>query len=296
MLVSLAEQYSADSTAGIGGFVNYVYRQSENGMRSAAAVSGGDTVKIMSIHASKGLQFPVCIISGTANSFNDNDSRSSALYSADYGIGFKYYDESQQIKRTTVAREVILDSGRRNTREEELRLLYVAMTRAQDKLHFTAAVGKLENKLKDCFSELILAEGRPDNVFEGMGSYFDWLLMTSLVHPDGKELRSEGGNIISEITESRISVTVSEPSEVEKTAELRAAEQEPDADLIEKLRNNISYTYPYEKLFEVEAKCSVSALANKAESDKYAFSARPAFMSDGGITAAERGNCDPQDY
>ncbi len=289
MLVSLAEQYSADSTAGIAGFVNFVYRQSENGMRSAAALSGGDTVKIMSIHASKGLQFPVCIIAGTANSFNDNDSRNSALYSADFGIGFKYYDEIREEKRTTVAREVILDSGRRNTREEELRLLYVAMTRAQDKLHFTAAVGKLENKLKDCFSELILSEGRPDNIFDGMGSYFDWLLITSLIHPDGKELRSEGGNIIPEITESRISVGIFEAGGEEKTPELIIAEQAPDSDLVEKLRENIGYTYPYEKLFEIEAKCSVSDLANKAESEKYAFSARPAFMSDGGITAAERG-------
>lgn len=289
MLVGLAEQYSADSTAGIGGFVDFVYRQSENGMKSAAALSGGDTVKIMSIHASKGLQFPVCIIAGTANGFNDNDSRNSALYSVDYGIGFKYYDEAEKLKRTTIAREVILDSGRRSTREEELRLLYVAMTRAQDKLHFSAAVGKLENKLKDCFSELVLAEGRPDNLFDGMGSYFDWLLMTCLVHPDGKELRANGGNIITEITESRISVSISETGEEEKAVELNKSEQEPNAELVEKLRENISYTYPYEGLFEIEAKCSVSALANKAESEKYAFSARPAFMSDGGITAAERG-------
>ena len=289
MLAGLAEEYSADSRLGIGGFVNYVYRQSENGMKSAAALSGGDTVKIMSIHASKGLQFPVCIIAGTANSFNDNDSRNSALYSADYGIGFKYYDECRQIKRTTVAREVILDSGRINTREEELRLLYVAMTRAQDKLHFSAAVGKLENKLKDSFSELVLSEGRPDNIFDGMGSYFDWLLMTLLIHPDGGELRSEENNIIPEITESRISVSVSEAGEEEKTPELNAESKEPDTQLAEKLKENISYTYPYERLFEVEAKCSVSALANKAESEKYAFSARPAFMSDGGITAAERG-------
>lgn len=289
MLISLAEQYSADSRLGIGGFVSFVYRQSENGMKSAAVLSGGDTVKIMSIHASKGLQFPVCIIAGTANSFNDNDSRNSALYSADYGIGFKYYDEIRQEKRTTVAREVILDSGRKITREEELRLLYVAMTRAQDKLHFTAAVGNLENKLKNCFSELILSEGRPDNIFDGMGSYFDWLIMTSLVHPDGKELRSEGSNIIPEITESRIAISISEAGEEEKTADISTEPKEPDGELAEKLKENIEYTYPYEKLFEIEAKCSVSALANKAESEKYAFSARPAFMSDGGITAAERG-------
>lgn len=289
MLISLAEQYTADSTAGIGGFVNYVYRQSENGMRSAAAVSGGDTVKIMSIHASKGLQFPVCIIAETAKSFNDNDSRNSALYSADYGIGFKYYDEMRGEKRTTVAREVILDTTRSNTRQEELRLLYVAMTRAQDKLHFTASVGNLDDKLKSCFSELILSEGRADNMFNSMTSYFDWLIKTALIHPDGKELRGEGDSIIPEITESRIAISVSESVEEEKSIKINTALPAVDKELSERIRENIGYAYPYEKLFEIEAKCSVSALANKAESEKYAFSARPAFMSDGGITATERG-------
>ena len=289
MLISLAEQYTADSTGGIGGFVNFVLRQSENGMKSAAALSGGDTVKIMSIHASKGLQFPVCIIAETAKSFNDNDSRNSALYSADYGIGFKYYDEMRGEKRTTVAREVILDSTRNNTRQEELRLLYVAMTRAQDKLHFTASVGNLDDKLKSCFSELILSEGRADNMFNSMTSYFDWLIKTALIHPDGKELRGEGDSIIPEITESRIAISVSESVEEEKSIEINTALPAVDKELSERIRENIGYTYPYEKLFEIEAKCSVSALANKAESEKYAFSTRPAFMSDGGITATERG-------
>ena len=289
MLISLAEQYSADGRFGIGGFVNFVLRQSENGMKSAAALSGGDTVKIMSIHASKGLQFPVCIIAETAKSFNDNDSRNSALYSADYGIGFKYFDEAEQLKRTTVAREVILDDTRNNTREEELRLLYVAMTRAQDKLHFTAAVGKLDDKLKEYFSELILSEGRADNMFGDMTSYFDWLIKTSLIHPDGRELRGEESNIICEITESRMGISISEAGTEEKTTDIDEALPVADKELAEKIRENISYAYPYEKLFEIEAKCSVSALANKAESEKYAFSARPAFMSDGGITATERG-------
>lgn len=289
MLISLAEQYTADSTGGIGGFVNFVLRQSENGMKSAAALSGGDTVKIMSIHASKGLQFPVCIIAETAKSFNDNDSRNSALYSADYGIGFKYYDEIRGEKRTTVAREVILDSTRNNTRQEELRLLYVAMTRAQDKLHFTASVGNLDDKLKSCFSELILSEGRADNMFNSMTSYFDWLIKTALIHPDGKELRGEGDSIIPEITESRIAISVSEAVEEEKSIEINTALPAVDKELSERIIENIGYAYPYEKLFEIEAKCSVSALANKAESEKYAFSARPAFMSDGGITATERG-------
>ena len=122
-----------------------------------------------------------------------------------------------------------------------------------------------------------------------MSSYFDWLIMTSLVHPDGRELRAEGVNIIPETTESRINISISEAGQQDKTADIYTEQKEPDTELAKKIMENINYTYPYEKLFEIEAKCSVSALANKAESEKYAFSSRPSFMSEGGITAAERG-------
>ncbi|MFQ8952645.1 MAG: hypothetical protein ACLR56_06335 [Oscillospiraceae bacterium] len=77
-----------------------------------------------------------------------------------------------------------------------------------------------------------------------------------------------------------------------ENAEEKTEEKEvyaADNDLTEKIRESISFEYPYAPLLQVEAKSSVSALANKAESDKFAFSARPAFMSKGGITAAERG-------
>lgn len=290
LLAGYAEQYAADNRGGIGAFVKHILKQSENGIKSASAVSGTDTVRIMSIHASKGLQFPVCIIAGTASAFNDGESKNSALYSEDYGIGFKYFDEQKGTRLSTVGREVILDSVRRRTCEEELRLLYVAMTRAEDILYFTAAVNKAEAALKDCELGLLLAEGSPENMFDDMKSYAKWLFTASLLHPDGTALLSGLYAGAPRETASSIKISVISSEENADNPEAKPfGLYLPDEAAALKIRENISYKYPYAELLEIEAKSSVSDLANKAESDKYAFSSRPAFMSDGGITAAERG-------
>ena len=94
LLASYAAQYEADTGSGIGGFVRFILKQSESGIKSAAAGSAGDTVNIMSIHASKGLQFPVCIVADTTAAFNDGDAREDTLFSAEHGIGFRYFDEA----------------------------------------------------------------------------------------------------------------------------------------------------------------------------------------------------------
>ena len=108
-----------------------------------------------------------------------------------------------------------------------------------------------------------------------------WLLVSALLHPDGRELRGNGTNIIPDTTDSRLFLRVIYPEP--ENAEEKTDEKEkyvPDNELTEKIRESISFEYPYAPLLQVEAKSSVSALANKAESDKFAFSARPAFMPD----------------
>ena len=290
LLASYAAQYEADTGSGIGGFVRFILKQSESGIKSAAAGSAGDTVNIMSIHASKGLQFPVCIVADTTAAFNDGDAREDTLFSAEHGIGFRYFDEAAKTRFTTICREVIIDKQRKTAKEEELRLLYVAMTRTQDKLMLISSVSDAEKEIAEEISALTLCGGQPDRLFSRFKSYAKWLLVSALLHPDGRELRGNGTNIIPDTTDSRLFLRVIYPEP--ENAEEKTEEKEvyaADNDLTEKIRESISFEYPYAPLLQVEAKSSVSALANKAESDKFAFSARPAFMSKGGITAAERG-------
>lgn len=289
LLLSYAKQYEEDNGGTVGGFIKYVLKQSQNGMRSAAVTSGSDSVKIMSIHASKGLQFPVCILADTAAAFNDADARSKTVYSAALGVGFSYFDENEKQKRTTVSREIILDDIRRRSAEEELRLLYVAMTRTQDRLLFTAAFNNAEKAVNELTPALLLSDGRADMLTNRERSYAKWLILTALLHKDGAALRDGAAGIIPKDDGSRIDIKISEYERETEADTPKEEEYEENAAVIKELEKRFSFKYPYAPLLTIEAKSSVSALANKAESDKYAFSARPSFMSEGGITATERG-------
>lgn len=291
LLSSYANQYTANNQGGLGGFVKFILKQSESGIKSADSGSSGDTVKIMSIHASKGLQFPVCIISGIESAFNDSESIESTLYSPDFGIGFKYFDENLKTKVTTIGREVILDRIRSERLEEELRLLYVAMTRTQDKMIFVGAVSDIEKKLNDIKTLLISSNSTiSSSLWQKTKSYLDWILLSVMLHPDGKELRQNGSCILVKKTESQINVSLIEAEDLLDNPYAETKETAlPNKELSEKIKENLSFSYPYEEILNIESKTSVSALANKAESSKYAFSSEPSFMSKNGITATGRG-------
>ncbi len=291
LLSSYANQYVRNNGSGIGGFVRYILKQSENGIKSADSGSGGDTVKIMSIHASKGLQFPVTIVSGIASDFNDSESGESSLISTDFGIGFKYFDEDIKEKVTTIGREIILERIRKERLEEELRLLYVAMTRTQDRLVFTASVSDVYKKIDSLKTLLISSNSEiTASLWKKTKSYFDWIALCAIIHPDGKELRGNGTSIFVMPDESHIDINIINADELPDCLnEENQAETALTPDITDAIYENISYKYPFEDILSIESKASVSSIANKAESDKYAFSVEPSFMSKGGITATGRG-------
>lgn len=285
-----AEQYSQNGSASLGGFVRHIIKLSASGLKAATAPTGGNTVKIMSIHASKGLQFPVCIIAGAASDFNDSEARDTAVYSTEWGIGFKYFDEALKTQQTTVSREVILDIIRAERLEEELRLLYVAMTRTQDRLLITASASDAEKKAEK-LKILLASYGCEINseLFGRMKSYLDWLYAAVLLHPDGKALRGVGHSLTVRETESRIGVEVINGCDIPKVCTADEAPAVANDGQIKSLTEILAYRYPYEMLGTLEAKASVSRLANSAEAEKYAFCERPSFMSGAAAVGAERG-------
>lgn len=288
LLCDLAEQFSTEKSPSITSFISFVQKQTQS---IGSNVSGGNSVKIMSIHASKGLQFPICIIASAASKFNDAESRNSAAFSTDFGLGFKYFDEQDKQKYTTVSREVILDNIKNFALEEELRLLYVAMTRAQDKLHFVASYSNLDRALKGYKNLAVSSENKVDYaLFSRTKSYADWLMISFLLHPDGKKLLDGNDGILCRDTQSTIDIKLIDastlvPSYTEKEEETIAFDNE----FSELLNRNFSYSYPYADLEKIQSKMSVSALANKAESEKYYFKGLPSFLSKDGITATGRG-------
>ncbi len=289
LLSDYALQYISNNSSSISGFVDFVLKQSQN-LSVGAGSNKSDAVKIMSIHASKGLQFPVTIIASCATRFNDMESRFSAAYSVKHGLGFKYFDEEYKEKFTTISREVILDDISKSALEEELRLLYVAMTRAQDKLHFVASYSNFSNALTGYKNLIISSQNNIDySLFARTKSYADWLICALLLHPNGHVLREVNDGILSLDDVSKIDINIIDGKKLSTKQIVKKNDDIiPNTEYKTNILSNFEFKYPYDKLVDIQSKISVSALTNKAENDKFAFSSKPSFMSKG-MTATSRG-------
>ncbi len=288
LLVEIAKQYTKNGRVGLTKFIEFVNSSSD---AAKSTTSSSNAVKIMTIHGSKGLQFPVCILVGTDSRFNDDDSKHSACYSVNYGLGLKYFDEQLKTPLSTISREVIIDATKSVSLHDELRLLYVALTRTQDKLLIVSSFKNFENTLEKYKNRLFMNNSEITSAFFNKTSSFaDWLIPSLLLHPDGDKLRTSGDllNICDNTSRVKIDVINGENllgNEISKIAQPQAA----NIELVDQIIERNSFEYPFKDILNIRSKTSVSLLANKAESDKFAFSQRPSFMSSGDMSATDRG-------
>lgn len=179
-IYEMARSFEKTSFRGLSAFLEYL-SDLASGTSDSRPQAENDSVMFMSIHRSKGLEFPVVFLSGTMREFNTSDEKSPVIFSANHGIGIKLRDTADtavtQTRRNfsainTPFREAIRSTEREAMLEEEKRLLYVAMTRARDRLIMTAGTKDLQRTIKN-------ASVRRDGGFESYGkyamSYFDFL-------------------------------------------------------------------------------------------------------------------------
>ena len=121
-----------------------------------------NTVKIMSIHKSKGLEFPIVFVSGLGKLFNQQDARASLVIHPDLGIGADWIDTKRRTKAPTLLKKAVQRQIQLENLGEELRVLYVALTRAKEKLYLTGAVSRLEKRVEGL--ELIKNEEKTASV------------------------------------------------------------------------------------------------------------------------------------
>lgn len=148
MLLKKAQDYGKISYKGLFHFVRYIdaIKKYEVDFGEANILDENDnTVRIMSIHKSKGLEFPVCFVAGLNKQYNYMDARSAIVLDMDMGIGVDYVDLDKRTRTSTLIKNVIAEKIMRETYEEEMRMLYVAMTRAKEKLIMSAVVDNPEN-------------------------------------------------------------------------------------------------------------------------------------------------------
>ena len=291
-LIKYAKDYVTRTGGGIYGFIKYMKSLPESSFKSST-VGGEDSVKIMSMHNSKGLQFPVCIVANLSSQINNADSISRVLYSENHGIAFKYYDESYHTDVEMLGHAVMADSARQKTVEEKMRLLYVALTRAQDRLCIFCSYKDVYGKL--CKIADSLSEKPPfitREFLEKSSNMGDWILAAALLNKNGDGLRKYSDLKIKPIPSAddlKISILRSDGTPKTEVFEKEQKDVKCDCELAEKIKANIDYIYPYEQLKSLQAKASVSAIVHGAENDRFAFSEKPAFMMGDKLSGAARG-------
>lgn len=293
MLFEKAKQFENASFKGLFNFINFIDRlKNNNGDLSSAKLIGENenVIRIMSIHKSKGLEFPVVFLCGTGKSFNMRDLNEDILLHQDMGIGPKLIDFERRIEYDTLAKEAIKLKIKLETLSEEQRILYVALTRAKEKLIITGISKDLEKDFKQK-RELLQIYNENMNIIDyklvkKYKTYLDWL---ELVY-----LKNE--NKITDIA------TLYTYTKTDLEKELNNKEQEKLNNIKEKIFENtkdlkdtenikeiLNWKYRYKKSSEIPTKTAVTRL--KAEEDKkIELTEIPKFMEkEKKITPAEKG-------
>lgn len=286
MLIERAVQYEATSYHGLFQFVRYIEKLHKYDIDFGEAVTVGEgenTVRIMSIHKSKGLEFPIVFVAGMSKVFNNQDARSKLVLHPDLGIGPDYVDPKLRIKSPTLLKKFIQKRIVLENLGEELRVLYVALTRAKEKLILTGYVPSVGDKLnkwsdtKDQTGRVLLF-----NKLAGASNYFDWIMPSLVRHRDCTCLLQKY-NIVPGVNLEPNKERDSEANFEIKTIDvLRTVEEEVARQLVntdtkqqlldwdsdkvyeetirEEIREQLSYEYPFANEVKLHAKVTVSEL------------------------------------
>lgn len=254
LLYDYARKFESGSFKGLYNFIRYVNGIVDEGKKIASAKSSGesdDTVKIMSIHKSKGLEFPVCFLCDTMRKHSSNDKRSNLLFDVELGAAVRLRDETGLARCDTPHRRAVSGKISERQTEEELRVLYVALTRARERLYVTAS-GKSEKLLKDACGRALALTGF---AVCDTNNYMEWILTALNKNP---------------CPSCRISV-VKEPTAADLPDNAPNADNcifdTADADnttdeeqIYNTLVKRFSFEYPYSHISRIPAKLSVSKL------------------------------------
>lgn len=269
--IELARSFDPGGVQGLPRFLRYIRRVEESGETpfKVSAVSGGqDAVRLMTMHASKGLQFPVCILADLSAVRTDRDSRKNMLVSEQLGIGVKITDPARRIRYPSIAYRAIAVKNQQGELAEELRILYVAMTRAQDRL---ILIGSEPDATQAVERAKICAAAPPDVLHAG--SYTQQLLLWAV-------RCSQPGFRLRVVPAAEIA-----PLSVSAQPTVPAA----DSALVRALCARLDYQYPYAAANEIARKQSASALTPDSYDGLYACTATPLFLQGQKLTAAQRG-------
>ncbi len=278
--VGLSERFESTGYRGLHRFVLWLRQLADRGGEPAGGAAEGSAVQIMSVHRSKGLEFPVVFLCDAARQFNRSDTRDTVLVHPVLGLGPKVTDLERRVEYPTLARNAIRLRLEREMLSEEMRLLYVAMTRAKERLYITAAVrdtDKLTEKIRVAVTDPLAPE-----LLSGAAAPVNWLIAAALA--DGEE-------------HIKIKYCTQESEGDAEPAETVTSVADPAA--LAELERNLAYSYPHAGAVLLPSKVTATELKGRTEADEDAESIVPTrhrafrmpdFMKkDKPLTGAERG-------
>lgn len=286
-----AKNYEASGAKGLYGFINYINRiiEDQGDLTGAKPSPAGDSVLVTTIHKSKGLEFPVCILAGCSIQFNFEDMRSPLLIHNRLGLGPFVRDTKLLAEYTTLPREAVMSILKREMLSEELRILYVALTRAKEKLIIVSSVKNLDDKISNLALKMGNGEKIEPFLLMSSRSFSEWLLACLLRHPSCAALRERvKGGIEPFDTNSEIKLNITKYNEQDTIEETKKEEKAitNDEGLLKEITERLDYCYPHIALSKIPVKVSVSELKGRRidETDterlylQHADFAKPAFM------------------
>lgn len=288
LLKKYAEDFEANSGVGLFAFLQYIDRLRTSGAKvgEAKLVGGSENlVSIMTIHKSKGLEFPIVFVCNANKQFNNQDLMKNVLMHHELGLGPKYTDLETNILYETLPFEAI---KRRITSEnisEEMRVLYVALTRAKEKLFITGTVKDLDKEVQK-WSQFAIREtiGILPLGLKKSPSYLSWIGMSLFAHSKFDDLRARMGmgqsylfkgegdwglNVIPAIQLIEEQQTLEEKVEARELILDHWKVDEAYSEHKALIYNRLGYTYPYMKATTMPVKVTVSDLKKQAMLEVY---------------------------
>lgn len=318
ILFQRAKQFEKTSFKGLFNFINFINKltKSSGDMGSAQILGENeDVVRIMSIHKSKGLEFPVVFLCGMGKNFNLMDLNKNMIYHEELGLGPDFVDLEKRFSIGTLAKESIKKKMKLETLSEEMRILYVACTRAKEKLIMVGTVSNIKKSVEKWIGSARLEYNRilPSEVLKGR-SYLDWVGTALCQHRDGIILREavESGvlNEMSKDDSSKWEVNLWNRNHLinqidsedldneEKHESFISCNNLLDKNVSEEVNRRLSYKYPLKASTIIKSNISVSDLKRRNDEENYntkevyreKVSITPKFLQEKkGLTPSERG-------
>lgn len=280
MLVEKAIAYENTSYKGLFHFVRYIDELQKYDVDFGEADLTGeqdDVVRIMSIHKSKGLEFPVVFVSGLGKNFNRQDVRSRMVLHPEFGMGLDRMDGKRRVKTPTIAKRAIAKQIDLENLGEELRVLYVALTRAKEKLILTgcrkgAAEQVTRQRQQETLSDPLYYADR-----EGASGYLDWLIPAVCSYGERYDAH------VTPVTELLAGEVQRDVELLLTHAELMEEIKNADQERSKQLEERFSFRYPHEEALTQKNKYSVSELKHRAMRERQQLEdeeTTPAFLQE----------------